>query len=725
MMKGMEAVKTIIWKASLLLLLGLLLFVFYFSMSDWNAAPFFMENFTVVQRMLTTVFGILLLFFFFSLLKKIIWRLQEKTVVRAAYVLLLVFFICQLLFLFTMKVGLRYDALKIVDEAVSVLKTGAVSDTHLDGYFSRYTNNYAILFVTIELLKIFSSPFLMGEQFQNAVPLLGIINICMIDMGIFFTWKLAGKLKGQRVAFLCLIWAVCNPVFLIWTPFYYTNTVSMGLMMAVYYGIYLLFEKESSHQRIWKRGLLAFVCGILVWMGSSIRATVFITVIAATAYFFLREWKKKDGDTERKKERYVLAVKFICILAGIFVAAGCRKVEEKKYIPFDTTDTAFPAVHWIAMGAGGQGVYNIVDEYYTMGFETKEEKVQGDKELLKARMEELGILGYGRLMFDKLRLTWSDGSGGYLSELGVSQKYLPVHKYFLGGKSDFLGAYGAVYYSFCLFLIIIGTIVSLGKKKPDFFYIVRLNLLGGFLFHMLWEAGTIYSIGFMTLLPLIMTEGFEICQEAALKKLRRKIRFAVLALAGGLFVLFLVKNSVFFQKDYITNEATVNQFLYQCDENELLLEGKLYVQSFVGDKDFNRLGIQVRNQLGESNTGIYHIALLDSQKRVLAEEQICGAEISGYEFITLSFDTINGKKQDGYYHVVIEKTGGSKEDGLTFLSYNTGNYDACLQGMLEIYEGISTENFINTEKEAMKKENNENLRDLAFCVYNQKKAPYF
>lgn len=718
-MNTVESMKKIIWKASMVLFLGLLLFVFYHSMSDWTSAPFFMEKFSAPQRMLVTVLGIILLFFLFSAIKGLIWKRNEKQLKKAALFLFFIYFILQLAYLFAMKTGLRYDALKTLDEAVSVCKTGQVSAEHLEGYFARYTNNYPILFLTIALLKLFRFLGIAGEQYGNGVLLLGIVNIVMIDMGIYFGWKLAGEIKGQKTAFLSLLFAIGNPVFFIWTPFYYTNTVSMGLMMAGLYGSWLLFEKEGSAFGRWKDWLTAFLCGMALWAGCRIRATILITVIALLAYFVLK--KKK------KIEKWFMKLFFLAL--GVLFVIAVGKTAEKKYISFETRDTAFPPIHWIAMGAGGQGVYNIVDEYYTMGFETKEEKVKGDMALFKERIGQLGAAGYGKLMFDKLRLTWSDGSGGYLSELGVSQSYLPVHKYFLGGKSDFLGAYGAVFYSFSLILTAVSAALSIRKKDIDFFYIIRLNLLGGFLFHMLWEAGTIYSIGFMTLLPLSMMEGFACLEEAVRGKCGKKAAYLWIAPAVCLLLLFIGKNQVFFRQGYITNEATVNQFLYQCDETEQLLENELYVQTFVGDKCFNRLGIQVKNQLGESNSAVYHVMLLDDKKKILVEQEIYGSGILGYQFATLSFDTVDGRDAEGCFYVVVEKTGGNREDGLTFLSYHTGNYDAYKKGELVIYNGMTGREFMEESTEALQGTGagaeTPLLRDLAFCVYQQEEASYF
>lgn len=241
---------------------------------------------------------------------------------------------------------------------------------------------------------------------------------------------------------------------------------------------------------------------------------------------------------------------------------------------------------------------------------------------------------------------------------------------------------------------------------------------------MLWEAGTIYSIGFMTLLPLSMIEGFEYVEEITRENMIKQGKYLWLVSVLGILLVFRMKNDSLFRQNYTTNEATVNQFLYQCDENKWLMENELYIQTFQGDKEFNRLGVQVKNELGEQNSAVYRIMLLDDEKKILADEKIHGGEISGYQFVTLSFATVDGKSAEGYYYVVIEKTGGDRADGLTFLSYNTGNYDAYQKGSLRIYNGITGEEFIH-EKSGGQKDKTFEFQDLAFCVYQQEEASYF
>lgn len=698
-----EKIKSILYRLALIPAIGLLCYVFFFSLMDWGAAPFFNQRFSNAGRIGLSVLGICILFAIFCFLNQRIQRGDDKKLHIIGWVLFGIFIMIQVSYLITMRVGLRYDALKTLDEAVAVLKTGSVSSDHFNGYFARYTNNYSILFLTVLLLKVFDFFMLTGMEYANAVFLLGLVNILFIDIGILFTWKLGTKIKGEKAGMLCLLFCLFQPLFLIWTPFYYTNTISMGIMMAGIYGGYHLLEGKGKGRQSF---FYAFLTGILLAAGFKIRATVIITIIAFFLYVFLGRLKIEKEIKEREIKTLIL--KIGCVAVGVAIVFGSHCMLTRHYVSFDTTDTAFPAMHWIAMGAGGRGVYNIVDEYYTIEHNTKQEKKDADKELFLKRVEELGAGGYIRLMFHKLRLTFSDGSGGYLSELGVSQKYNSAHFYFLGGKSDFLGAYTSVYYSFCLLLALLGEVLDFIKKRKSFLFILQMNLLGAFLFHMIWEAGTIYSIGFMTLLPLCMLAGF-----AEGTRVGKKAYLPIGA--AGIFVLgvcFVLQHSKFTRECYVTNEANVNQYLFQCNGNETLEVGTVYLQSFIAYKKFNAIGIQVLNLSGDDNDSIYKISLLNQDKKVLVWKEAEARKCVAYDFIRMEFDTIDKSKKEKYY-IRIEKVAGSKGQGLTFLTYNTGNYDAYCYGNLFIT--------IPETKEFQM----ETMRDLSFCVYEKRETPYF
>ena len=72
----------------------------------------------------------------------------------------------------------------------------------------------------------------------------------------------------------------------------------------------------------------------------------------------------------------------------------------------DTTDTAFPATHWIMMSMTSPGCHNEEDEAFTASFTTREEKQRAVEERLVEKVKALGIPGLVRLLSDKVDYTW-------------------------------------------------------------------------------------------------------------------------------------------------------------------------------------------------------------------------------------------------------------------------------------------------------------------------------
>ena len=125
------------------------------------------------------------------------------------------------------------------------------------------------------------------------------------------------------------------------------------------------------------------------------------------------------------------------------------------------------------------------------------------------------------------------------------------------------------------------------------------------------------------------------------------------------------------------------------------------IQSFCGNREFNRIAFQVRNLWGQENDGVYHIQLLDEKRDCLQEFEICAKNYGDYDFVRLETDVTSELNKN--YYLRIAKVSGSETSGLVFLSYHTGNYDAYSYGELQ---------------------NGEKLQDLCFSLYMTKNNPY-
>ena len=359
------------------------------------------------------------------------------------------------------------------------------------------------------------------------------------------------------------------------------------------------------------------------------------------------------------------------------------------------------------MGAAGTGEYNILDEQNTMSYATAEEKSAANWESFFARLEEQGFWGYINLLFQKLRLTFGDAGAGYRGELGVSDAYNDLNMYLVGGKADFVGYAIQLQYVFSLFCIIYIVIKMLLDKKKclDFEIVFWWNIAGAFVFHMLWEAGNIYSLSFALLFPcsIVFVEGLNI-QEIGLCKLRKPL-FMCGSVSGVIIMATIVSMIKLYpmmtNQSYETNDGVVNQYIYHWGENDELQFGETVVQSFWGNREFNRIAFQVRNLWGQENDGVYHIQLLDEQQECLQEYEIYARNYGDYDFVRLETNVTSELNEK--YYLRIAKVSGSETNGLVFLSYHTGNYDAYSYGEVQ---------------------NGEKFQDLCFSLYMTKNAPY-
>lgn len=705
----LDKIKEIIYRASLVILLGMFLFILRYAFFDYQSMPFLDAKASLWQKGLLMGVGVMLLLQVVSLLKNWMKKLSDKTCKILIGILFGILFVCQLAFLYTMKIQPRYDALKVLDEAVSLCKTGSVSSVHLDGYFARYTNNYPILFLTALFLKIGRFVGIVDANYHGAVFFLGFVNMIAIDAAIYILMKLIQKLSGIRSGLLFTLCVSLNPLFIIWVPFYYTNTLAMPFLALILYFFYCVFIEQGQCKKAYSAGLSMLLGGCVV-AGIKIRATTVITLVACVLYLILAKAKSKeklDEKSDRKKHLKEMLLKVSCMFLGIVATLYVYKVVEVRLVPFDYTDSAFPAIHWINMGAGGTGEYSILDEQMTMSYGTAAEKSAANWESYLTRVKEQGINGYLSLMFQKLKLTFSDAGAGYRSELGVSDAYNDANLYLVGGKADLIGYGIQLQYVFSLFCMVYGVIKLLVDKKKcsNYYVVVFWNIAGAFVFHMIWEAGNIYSLSFVLLFPVSIIFAADSGNIFSGVSKNKKILVAK-RIVSGMIVLFTILAILplypaFTKQQYETNDAVVNQYIYHWGDSDELQMGEELIQSFYGNRPFNRLSFQVRNTLFAENDGVYQVQLLDENMECLQEFSIHAKDYGDYDFVRLEVDDIAYAKQK--YYIKILKTEGSENCNLVFLSYRTGNYDAYTYGELQ---------------------NGENLQDLCFSVYMTKEEPY-
>lgn len=690
------------------------------------------EQLPVILRGICMLLSVMLLTMGYFFLGKKLISLPEQKLKQIAMMTGACMFVLQMVFVMLAKAGIRYDSLKVVDEAIALFSQPGIQETDLEGYFARYANNYAMTIMTHWFIKIFRMIGLIRQDFSNAVIVLQFINVLFVDVAFAGCYAFINKYFSKAKAVLFLLYMVFNPLSYVWLPFYYTNTCSMAFAI---WGIYLLYavfdlicEKNDkiSKQAETKIVLYTMLAGIIFYFGYKLRATVAIALIAAVIGLYCR------GKRINLKSFILVLLLFSISFGGTKIIYGAV---EDHYLAFDETDTAFPLTHWIAMGLNelGDGSFNANDEQRTMSYFTAQEKKDATVSLLKERANELGALGIAKLYMRKLSNTYADGAGGYHSELNISSDYGMLWQIVYGVHRDPVLLWTQIFYLMSILCSIFAVVSFFQKRLPVEGFVLLLLLTGSYLFQMIWESATIYSIGTMylngcmvalglplwemkylaesgikknTLLPAddaveeytlitaekVVEKDVSIFSEGIIKKRsllsanifgkNRKckkgyrivitlcvILFGILGL--GILIGKLAKT------DYVEVSVSVDQFLFQAQEYPALSDGQCITQTFESEKDFSIISFQVRNLTGAYNDSVYMISLCDQNGNCLQKQQLIGSETTDYGLCPLCFQNVPGVTK---YEIRIEKESG--EDDLIFLYYDTGHYDTYQKGKM-------------------------------------------
>lgn len=690
------------------------------------------EQLPVILRGICMLLSVMLLTMGYFFLGKKLISLPEQKLKQIAMMTGACMFVLQMVFVMLAKAGIRYDSLKVVDEAIALFSQPGIQETDLEGYFARYANNYAMTIMTHWFIKIFRMIGLIRQDFSNAVIVLQFINVLFVDVAFAGCYAFINKYFSKAKAVLFLLYMVFNPLSYVWLPFYYTNTCSMAFAIWEIYLLYAVFDliceknDKISKQAETKIVLYTMLAGIIFYFGYKLRATVAIALIAAVIGLYCR------GKRINLKSFILVLLLFSISFGGTKIIYGAV---EDHYLAFDETDTAFPLTHWIAMGLNelGDGSFNANDEQRTMSYFTAQEKKDATVSLLKERANELGALGIAKLYMRKLSNTYADGAGGYHSELNISSDYGMLWQIVYGVHRDPVLLWTQIFYLMSILCSIFAVVSFFQKRLPVEGFVLLLLLTGSYLFQMIWESATIYSIGTMylngcmvalglplwemkylaesgikknTLLPAddaveeytlitaekVVEKDVSIFSEGIIKKQsllsanifekNRKckkdyrivitlcvILFGILGL--GILIGKLAKT------DYVEVSVSVDQFLFQAQEYPALSDGQCITQTFESEKDFSIISFQVRNLTGAYNDSVYMISLCDQNGNCLQKQQLIGSETTDYGFCPLCFQNVPGVTK---YEIRIEKESG--EDDLIFLYYDTGHYDTYQKGKM-------------------------------------------
>ncbi len=644
-----------------------------FGLKVWNDAEFLFATQKNVVLLVIVAAGAFFLGVFFLKLSNILKSWKEKKLWAAIALVSILAIVLQLLVLNMLEISYLWDGVNVFSSAVSRLKGNSVVEL----YFSRYANQNGFLAVTYSLLK---AGKLFGLAEADYVYYLNVCNLIFMDtaiaLGAAILYRLRKEKKAATVLLFLLITAL-NPFIYLWTAFYYTSILVMPIFLGIVYLALCMEEQQKWQIKMGQTAALA----ILLVLGTRLRQTTLILaiaiVLAKLVAFGLRNTASKT------KGSCMAAIYTAVFCLCLFLTNYACKSYEAKISNLDTTDTAFPAIHWIMMGLDHGGEYNNSDADYTASFPTHEEKVKGDMDLLTARLKHFGVKGISKTYLQKFISTWVSASNAYPFRLSVCQKYTAVHDLIFGDKKDFVIYYHQIYQIFLLFFILSGAILQWKEKKPDSIYILQISFLGTILFHLIWEAGPLYSVSLQIVCFLLGAYGvLSISEKAGTVKgygnkgyLINTLFFIGMCITA---LFFLCNTSTFTKETKEREKRVVNQYL--ASDNLKIQNGEQVSQTFLATRDFNYLNIHLCNHENEKNTSVYQLTLSGEDHGIVYEETIYAKDILLDSFLMRTFDTVSIQEPERF--TLSLKAVESKGDNfLEVIYFQMKDYDPYTKGV--------------------------------------------
>lgn len=714
---------------SLFLLALFSLYISAFAFFRWDASFLRNLNHAPVQALFILAFG-LLLCAALVLLYRLVKGLSEKNQKRLGLILFLILALGQLGFLMVIRPQLRYDPLKIFDMAIEMLRTHTISGTYETGYFARYTNNYPLTILTYWFLRLLQGVGVPKSGFQVAVQL---VNVVCILGSVWLGYLILEEVKGRTEAVFFLgVCALC-PLSYVWAGYFYTANCSMPFLMGILYlGIRIRKTLSRPKAALLSLTILFALLGLVTVFGFKLRATAAIALIALCIDGALMLWRRRAEGLAKLISRTVrtLAVPCLAFMLTVTLSLGFFTAAVNTYVDFDYKNTGFPAIHWVMMSARWDGSFDQNDENYTVSFETKEEKTAADLKVLKERIKEAGPLGLVTLSGRKLLNTWVDGTDSYQAEDSYAS-YGKLYDYLIGNKSGLLLIYTQAFRALQMLVIGLGAVFTLAalwkKKRAPRLFLVQLTLLGGMVFHLLWETNPLYSIGFTYLCLMLLAEGIAEFADTLAANVsvipasgvsvsttsHSSIGISRLWLAPAAGTMLLALLLVFAKKELVdtpieARDYAIDQYQYAGGYDGYVTSyNQSYVQTFTTDRPFNRISIRAINTVGPYNQSAFCVRLTDDQGTVVYDNDrfLSGMVTKSalYEFV-LDEIVPNGRTS---YTLEIWPGYIEDENSLEFLSYNTGNWDLYSGGELTVAGETQPRG------------------DLAFAVYEYRVTTYF
>lgn len=452
------------------------------------------------------------------------WSKVSDFLDRYIWVVLLLLFLVHCTIAFYLQVditAINWDAGVIAQSALETVTNPGLATTQWP-YFADNPNNVGI-WVFLSLALWVADWVGIGDL--NFFTIL--LNVVLMNLAAVFTYLVARKYWGGRVALITLPFIILFITLSLWTQVFYTDTVGMLFPVLVLYFLAKLAESERVRWIvIWGVG-----AGVAVGLGYLIKPTTFILLIAVVlVHIFADVYRRMESRLSLSAWMQSTLLKISGVMIGLGVLMGVWYT-----IIYPLTgikgEGLMPS-HYFMMGlntscnaslepvnvACGHGGWSWPDAGRHLDYDSMTEYQQFTYEEIGRRLSGFGVGGYINHLTDKGAWILGDGTfHGYGEGNGKGMEPL-----FGGRGTELLASFmikNGQFYGIFVNVLQVGWLAMLWlilipilKGRTEYGEpesILRVSLLGLLLFLLLFEARSRYLYVFLPLFILLAVYGLK------------------------------------------------------------------------------------------------------------------------------------------------------------------------------------------------------------------------
>lgn len=376
--------------------------------------------------------------------------------------------------------------------------------------------NLALTFTAV--FKLFNSTNIENLQYLNIVA-----NVLTI-LGLYaITFEIGKKIKINKIIFWIISLSFI-PVILL-SMFVYGDFI--GLVFAIWSVFFAIKYKKCKKKRYF------LLTSILIMLACFIRMNYLVLVIAIAIYW-LMDFLEKEG--RNKKDLIKLIISIILLVAITIIPNKIIKNLFCKQYNLNP-EKSFSSIIYLYMGMSesprGSGWYNSeVHEIFTLSMEENSDNKKILEERcypqVKERIKFLVTHPTNMVKFytKKTITMWADPTMAFRFYNSIYPEEINIEDYPIVNNILNLNAYSSIqlYQKALLFLIYGGTIFAIWYQRKNLnkeTIFLCLIFLGGFGFHILWEAKSRYIIPYVLILIPVATVGISYITKIVEDKIRK------------------------------------------------------------------------------------------------------------------------------------------------------------------------------------------------------------